>query len=535
MRCRTCGCEVDDDKAFCPSCGATMKVTADYDYIQAEIANKVDRVFNEDENGEESGQKEGLDIPDLDQIIDADDAENEEAENTEPKYEDSDDMNADDIQEEETEQPERKRRVKPVKKSVRSRRRSSDGEQEDSIFDHDNDDYDDEVDDIDDDYDDYDEELEEESVRQPRRNSKPRDGRPSERNPKQRQSRQQPARGNRARTARKSYSYDREPGNQTSGKVFTILIIFVIIAATAIGVMYILGVFDGKSSSSGNSQVAETSTLTANVVDGSTYTSPYEITISDALGGIIYYTLDGSEPTTSSRAYTGAFSLSGSDVQATYPNVTLRAAAFDKDNAKTGELSVSFKLDGTAAAADDTNVSDTGAGTTTVAAPQVTPASGEYTDDADIEVTAEDGATIYYTLDGSDPTENSTKYTGTIKMPPETSTFKAIAVKNGVTSDITTCEYTLTVNYDVSPQQAVTNVFMATDAILDNDLNTADGYAKLQNIGVYEIDGYQYYIVRVDFYTTDGTLTSSQYDAVGVNYGGVAGATPSGNTFTVDE
>lgn len=534
MRCRTCGCEVDDDKAFCPSCGATMKVTADYDYIQAEIANKVDKVFNEDENCEESGQKEGLDIPDLDQIIDADDAENEETENAEPKYEDSDDVNADDIQEEETEQSERKRRVKQTKKSVRSRRRSSDDEQEDSIFDHDNDDYDDEVDDIDDDYDDYDEDIEEETVRQPRRNSKPRDGRPSERNPKQRQSRQQSARGNRARTARKSYSYDREPGNQTSGKVFTILIIFVIIAATAIGVMYILGVFDGKSNQSGTSQVSETSTLTANIVNGSTYTAPYEIKISDALGGKIYYTLDGSEPTASSKAYTDTFSLTAADVQATYPNVTLRAAAFDKDGEKTGELSVSFQLEGTAAA-DGTNVSDAGAEAATVTAPQVTPASGEYTDDASIEVTAEGGATVYYTLDGTTPTENSTEYTGTIKMPPETSTFKAIAVKNGVTSDVTTCEYTLTVNYDVSPQQALTNVLMATDAILDNDLNTEDGYAKMQNIGVYEIDGYQYYIVRVDFYTTDGTLTSSQYDAVGVNYGGVAGATPSGNTFTVDE
>lgn len=244
MRCRTCGCEVDDDKAFCPSCGATMKVTADYDYIQAEIANKVDRVFNEDENSEESGQKEGLDIPDLDQIIDTDDAENEENENVEPKYDGGDDVNADDIQEEETEQPERKRRVKQTKKSARNRRKSSENEHEDSIFDHDNADYDDEVDDIDDDYDDYDEEIEEETVRQPRRNSKPRNGRPSERNPKQRQSRQQPARGNKTRTAHKSY--DREPGNQTSGKIFTILIIFVIIAATAIGVMYILGVFDGK-------------------------------------------------------------------------------------------------------------------------------------------------------------------------------------------------------------------------------------------------------------------------------------------------
>ena len=57
MRCRECGLEVDNDKAFCPVCGAPMKVTADYEYIQAEIANKVDRFFNEEhQNEEESGE-----------------------------------------------------------------------------------------------------------------------------------------------------------------------------------------------------------------------------------------------------------------------------------------------------------------------------------------------------------------------------------------------------------------------------------------------------------------------------------------------
>lgn len=533
MRCRTCGCEVDDDKAFCPSCGATMKVTADYDYIQAEIANKVDRVFNEEENTDENNQKVDLDIPDLDQIISSDDnTETEETENAESEYEEEIDEPAEEAQdEEEIEQPEKKHRNKSKKAEKKRKRRSE--EAEDSIFDRE---VDEESDDNEDSYDDideeYDEDVEEKPAKQPKRGNKSRDGRPSNK----RQSRKQSARRERPRNVRESYSYDDEPGNQTSGKVFTILIIFVIIAATAIGVMYILGVFDGKTSQSGTSQVSETTSLTANVVNGNTYTAPYEVSISDALGGVVYYTLDGSEPTESSKAYTGAFSLSASDVQATYPNVTLRAAAFDKNGEKTGEISISFMLEGgtdTAAAGTDTVAE--GAVTTAVAAPQVTPESGTYEEDADIEVTAEDGAKIYYTLDGSEPTEESIEYVGTIKMPPETSTFKAIAVKDGVTSDVTTCEYTLNVYYDVSPQQALINVLMATDEILDNDMNTADGYAQMQNIGIYEIDGYQYYIVRVDFYSTDGALTSSQYDAVGVNYGGVSGATASGNTFTVNE
>lgn len=52
-------------------------------------------------------------------------------------------------------------------------------------------------------------------------------------------------------------------------------------------------------------------------------------------------------------------------------------------------------------------------------------------------------ATIYYTDDGTDPTDASTAYTNAITLT-ETKTFKAIAVKSGMAdSHIVTkeCEY----------------------------------------------------------------------------------------------
>lgn len=61
----------------------------------------------------------------------------------------------------------------------------------------------------------------------------------------------------------------------------------------------------------------------------------------------------------------------------------------------------------------------------------------EYTGkDATLEFTAGEGATIYYTTDGSDPTSNGIEYTGPIELT-ETSTILAVAVEEGKnTSDI---------------------------------------------------------------------------------------------------
>ena len=71
-----------------------------------------------------------------------------------------------------------------------------------------------------------------------------------------------------------------------------------------------------------------------------------------------------------------------------------------------------------------------------VEAPVITPASGTYYEGQTVEITAETGATIYYTTDGSDPTTSSSQYNGTFNVPyvaGGSTTVKAIAVvvKNG--------------------------------------------------------------------------------------------------------
>jgi hypothetical protein len=75
-----------------------------------------------------------------------------------------------------------------------------------------------------------------------------------------------------------------------------------------------------------------------------------------------------------------------------------------------------------------------------VAAPVLTSATS-FIESINVEITAEEGASIYYTLDGTDPTTASTQYTAAITLT-ETTTVKAIAAKGGNVSSVASTTYT---------------------------------------------------------------------------------------------
>ena len=83
---------------------------------------------------------------------------------------------------------------------------------------------------------------------------------------------------------------------------------------------------------------------------------------------------------------------------------------------------------------------DSGNNGSTVAAPQF---SGEtqFTESTSVTMTGPDGATIYYTTDGSVPTSASSVYSEPVTLT-ETTTVKAVAVKDGVSSEVTSRTYT---------------------------------------------------------------------------------------------
>lgn len=145
-----------------------------------------------------------------------------------------------------------------------------------------------------------------------------------------------------------------------------------------------------------------------------TFSNPFDVALTADEGATIYYTLDGSDPTSSSTKYEGtAIHISNT--------TTLKAIAI-----KDGESS---------------NVT-TATYTFVVATPTISVQSKIFNTPFDVTLSAEEGATIFYTLDGSDPTSSSTKYVGTAISITETITLKAIAIKNGTSSEIATATYT---------------------------------------------------------------------------------------------
>ena len=148
-----------------------------------------------------------------------------------------------------------------------------------------------------------------------------------------------------------------------------------------------------------------------------TYTSSVTVTITDsAPGATIYYTTDGSTPTTASAQYAGPLTLTTTQ--------TIKAIAAAPGYANSLVTSATYTI--------------------RVATPTFSPAAGTYSQRLSVTLSdATSGATIYYTTDGSTPTTVSTPYTGPISVT-QTTTIKAIAAKAGATnSTMATATYTL--------------------------------------------------------------------------------------------
>lgn len=79
-----------------------------------------------------------------------------------------------------------------------------------------------------------------------------------------------------------------------------------------------------------------------------------------------------------------------------------------------------------------------------IAAPLFSPAAVTFEESATVSLSSStEGASIYYTTDGTTaPTSSATAYNGPFEITA-TTTIKAIAIKNGVSSAVTSKTYTL--------------------------------------------------------------------------------------------
>ncbi|MGA3347262.1 MAG: chitobiase/beta-hexosaminidase C-terminal domain-containing protein, partial [Terracidiphilus sp.] len=199
------------------------------------------------------------------------------------------------------------------------------------------------------------------------------------------------------------------------------------------------------------------------------YITVQSVTISDATAGTtIYYTTNGTTPTSSSTKYSGAITVSASE--------TLEAIAIKTGFTNSSVATAPYTI------------------STVLPAPAFSPAAGTYTASQSVTISdAASGTTIYYTTNGTTPTASSTKYSGTITVSAS-ETLEAIAVKTGFNNSSTTSGA-----YVISPSLSATGsagstsyisyssgAFTATDLALNSGASITSGMLRLTDGGLNE-------------------------------------------------
>src|SRR6202035_1351662 len=172
------------------------------------------------------------------------------------------------------------------------------------------------------------------------------------------------------------------------------------------------------------------------------YTSAQSVTITDATtGAAIYFTTNGTAPTTASTLYTGPVLVSSTEA--------LKAIAVASGSSNSAVTTATYTI----------------AATT----PVLSPRTGVYTSAQSVTITdSTTGAAIYYTTDGiTTPTTASTSYTGPVTVS-STETLKVMAVASGYSnSAVLTATYTIAATTPVLSPRAGIYTFPQSVTITD--------------------------------------------------------------------
>jgi len=146
------------------------------------------------------------------------------------------------------------------------------------------------------------------------------------------------------------------------------------------------------------------------------YVGSQSLTMSSATtGATVRYTTDESSPTGSSTAYSSALTVGAT--------TTYKAKAYKDGMTESEESEVYIMIQ--------------------CAEPTFNVSAGTYNANQSVSISTTYGTTIYYTLDGNDPTTKSSTYSSALTIDA-TKTLKAIAVKDGCeNSDVASATYTL--------------------------------------------------------------------------------------------
>lgn len=153
------------------------------------------------------------------------------------------------------------------------------------------------------------------------------------------------------------------------------------------------------------------------------YEGDLDVTLSVEGDGSIFYTLDGSRPSTASSLYSGPISLT--------PGMTRVTAIYiNRYGVVSRAVSRLYDVIGDAVLTD---------------APVVMPEGGTYSEEIRVTVDVPDNLECYYTTDGTDPTEDSMRYENPIPVPVGTTDYKFVLIgDDGIPGEITEVIYTRT-------------------------------------------------------------------------------------------
>ena len=135
-----------------------------------------------------------------------------------------------------------------------------------------------------------------------------------------------------------------------------------------------------------------------------------QVSIAVPTRAVVFYTTDGSDPTSDSNVYSEPFTLSATT---TVKAISLKDGVFSEVASATFTKLAAPTISGTTPFAETTSVTMSGP----------------------------DDATIHYTTDGSTPTAESSTYSEALTLS-DTTTVKAVSVKSGVTSAAATKKFT---------------------------------------------------------------------------------------------
>ena len=217
----------------------------------------------------------------------------------------------------------------------------------------------------------------------------------------------------------------------------------------------------GMVNSAEASQEVVVTQVATPVINNANTTGGQQITLSSATSGTtIYYTIDGTVPTTSSTSYTASFKLTTSK--------TVKAMAI-----KTG-------MSNSTVATKSVTVSQ-------VATPVIGPSTTTFSGTVSVTLSSTGGATIYYTTNGTNPTTSSTPY-GSPFTISATTMVKTMAVKSGmINSAIESKQYTLQPVYHVGDTgPAGGKIFYV------NPNSASDGWKYLEAAPTDEASTYPY-------------------------------------------